>query len=84
MLQICSLADSMARITFISIAPDDVMSVSVGLSEAVRGEWDSFICAILIQIESLSIRVSKKEKQLSLDEVVSLFANPSVEFERGF
>jgi len=84
MLQICSFADSMAQIMFISIVPEDIVSVSVGLSEAVRGEWGSFIRAILAQIESLAISVKKKEKQLSLDEVVSIFANPSVEFERGF
>jgi hydrogenase maturation protease len=84
MLQICALTESMAQTTVISIVPDDIIAVEVGLSSALRAKWDSYISTILEKIESLHVSVDKKEKEMNLDEVLGIFANPSIEFNRGF
>jgi len=84
MLQICSLTESMAQTSMISIVPEDIIAVEVGLSSALREVWNEYISVILTQVKSLSVEVHKKEKELSLDDVLSIFTNPSIEFERGF
>gem|GEM_PF-5988633 len=47
-------------------------------------EWQNYINATLQKIKSLDVEVVQKEKTLTLDEVLSIFANPSIEFNRGF
>ena len=84
MLQICSLTEAMAQTTVISIVPEDIIAVEVGLSECLRGAWMSYIDTILQKIASLGFTITKKEKSLSLDEILEIFANPSIEFSRGF
>jgi hypothetical protein len=39
---------------------------------------------VLSKIESLGIKVAKMDKELSLDTILDIFANPSIEYSRGF
>lgn len=84
MLQICSLNGDVANTTVLSIVPDDIISVEVGLSDALISAWKNYIERTLELIESLGVSYSKKEKELSLEEILDIFANPSIEFARGF
>lgn len=84
MLQICSLSENMAETTVISIVPEDIIAVEVGLTELLRGAWDKYLQSTLKKIESLGVKVNKKEQELTLDEILHIFANPSIEFNRGF
>lgn len=84
MLQICSLSEIMAETTVISIVPEDIIAVEVGLTEPLRGAWDEYLQSALDKIESLGVSVSKKEQELTIDEILHIFANPSIEFNRGF
>lgn len=84
MLQVCSLSEAVAQTIVISIVPEDVISVEVGLSETLKSQWDAYIETTLQNIEALDIRVEKKEQGLMQEDVLSLFADPSVEFKRGF
>jgi len=84
MLQICSLTDAMAEVTVISIVPEDIISVEVGLSDALKVEWENYINITLKKIQTLGIQVNKKEKNFSLDEILNIFANPSIAYNRGF
>lgn len=84
MLQICSLSENMAETTVISIVPEDIIAVEVGLSDALRVAWSAYLNASILKLESIGIEVSKKDQELTLDEILHIFANPSIEFARGF
>ncbi len=84
MLQICSMADHMANTTLISIVPQDIISVEVGLSEAIRSVWSEYIKTILDVLQKCGIEVVESKKNLSLEEILYTFANPSIEHRRGF
>jgi hydrogenase maturation protease len=84
MLQICSLSEMMAETTVISIAPNDIITVEVELSKELRVFWTSYIEIIISKIESVGIKVSKTNKEFSLDKILDIFANPSIEHNRGF
>ena len=84
MLQICSLSEMMAETTVISIAPNDIITVEVELSKELRVFWTSYIEIIISKIESVGIKVSKTNKEFSLDKILDVFANPSIEHNRGF
>jgi len=84
MLQICSLSEAMAETTVISIVPNDIIAVEVALSLELKKVWNKYIDVVLSKIESLGIKVSKKDRELSLDEILDIFANPSIEYSRGF
>ena len=84
MLQICSMAEHMANTTLISITPEDIISVEVGLSEVLKSVWSEYITTILDVLKEREIEVSKSKNSLSLEEILYTFANPSIEHNRGF
>ncbi|WP_457749329.1 hydrogenase maturation protease [Sulfurimonas sp.] len=84
MLQICSLTEAMAETTVISIVPEDIIAVEVALSQSMKDNWEKYIYTIMQKIESLDISFSKKEQEFSLEKILDIFANPSIEFNRGF
>jgi len=84
MLQICSLSYEVANTTVISIVPHDIISVEVGLTPDLLAGWDEYIKSSLEYLKSLGIEITQKEKVVSLEEIISIFANPSIEHQRGF
>lgn len=59
MLHVCMLAGDIADVTFISITPEDILSVEAGLSEVLVLAWDDLIKRVLDHILDLDIEVSK-------------------------
>ena len=84
MLQICSLSEIMAETTVISIVPNDIITVEVGLSKELKDFWLRYIDVVISKIESVGIKVSKADKEFSIDKILDIFANPSIEYSRGF
>jgi len=84
MLQICSLSEIMAETTVISIVPNDIITVEVGLSKELKEFWLRYIDVVISKIESVGIKVSKADKEFSIDKILDIFANPSIEYSRGF
>ncbi len=84
MLQICSMSDKMAKTTIISIVPEDIIAVEVGLSESIKGAFDTYVQTVLMQLKKSGIVVKEKEKKTTLETTLYIFANPSVEHNRGF
>jgi hydrogenase maturation protease len=84
MLQICSLSERMAETILISIVPEDIVSVEVGLSDTLIEAWPAYIDAILGQLDKLGVKMKRHEEALSLRGILHLFANPSIAHGRGF
>lgn len=84
MLQICSLTEDMAETILISIVPEDIISVEVGLTCKIKEQWNTYIETVLQNIQLFDVVVSKKSDGMSLEEILDIFANPSIEHSRGF
>jgi hydrogenase maturation protease len=84
MLQICSMSENMAKVSVISIVPDDILSVEIGLSEIMHESWQSYIETVLERLKVLGVDVQAKAQHLSLEDILLIFANPSIEHNRGF
>jgi hydrogenase maturation protease len=84
MLQICSMASHCATTTMISIVPEDIISVCVDITPALRMQWDNYIKVILEELSKYGIQATKKSEIMSLDEIIEQFANPSIEYGKGF
>ena len=84
MLQICSMAEKFAQTTVISIVPEDIMSVEVALTPALKSAWHAYIQRVLNEIETWGIMMQKKDKEVTIEAILDIFANPSIEYERGF
>lgn len=84
MLQICSLTENMANTTVISIVPEDIISVNVGLSDSLKTAWPKYIKTILAMIEHSGVEIKELDDPMSLEEVLETFANPSIEYNKGF
>jgi len=83
MLQICSLSEKMANVYVISVVPEDIIAVEVGLCESMKKVWERYIQKVEETLRELGVEV-KKEEKMSLEEILEIFANPSIEEKRGF
>jgi hydrogenase maturation protease len=84
MLQICSMADKVAKTMIVSIVPEDIIAVEVGLTPIVKERWMRYIETILSEIEKCGITCNVKKGGMNLDEILETFANPSHEQGRYF
>lgn len=84
MLQICSMANHVAKTTMISIVPEDIISVDVGVTAALREKWLEYIDVIVGELKKCGVTSTKRERVMSLDEILEQFANPSIEHGKGF
>ena len=83
MLQICSFSGNMAEVTVVSIVPEDIIAVEVGLCESMKNVWGDYLKAIEGILKQKGVSFEVKE-HLALEEILEIFANPSVEHVRGF
>jgi len=84
MLQICSLTERMADTTVISIVPEDIISVEVGLSQSLRKVWLKYIKTILESIRRCDVQINESSDITTIEDILFTFANPSIEHNRGF
>lgn len=84
MLQICSMANHCAQTTMVSIVPEDIISVHVGVTPLLRGKWVEYIEIIVKELKKCGISSRQKEDLMNLDEILDQFANPSIEHGKGF
>ena len=84
MLQICSMANHCAQTTMVSIVPEDIISVYVGVTPVLREKWLEYIDTIVEELKKCGINSISKEGLMNLDEIIEQFANPSIEHGKGF
>ncbi|MDA3946215.1 MAG: hydrogenase maturation protease [Helicobacteraceae bacterium] len=84
MLQICSMADHMANTMLVSIVPEDIIAVEVGLTDEVVAAWPLYIDTVLEVLAQCGVQATKRSTQMSLDTILHAFAYPSIEHGRGF
>jgi hydrogenase maturation protease len=84
MLQICSMASHCAETVMVSIVPEDILSVCVDVTPALRARWEEYIAVIVEELGKCGITATLKSDVMSLDEIIGQFANPSIEHSRGF
>ena len=76
MLEICSLLEKMAEVNIIGIVPKDIESVNVGLTDEMKEKFPSFIKATLDELSRAGIKYTKKEKEVSLEEIIASYKDP--------
>jgi hypothetical protein len=68
----------------VSIVPEDIISVCVDVTPALRVHWESYIEVIVAELAKFGITATPKSEVMSLDEIIEQFANPSIEHSKGF
>ncbi|MHC3993209.1 hydrogenase maturation protease [Thiomicrolovo sp. ZZH C-3] len=85
MLQICSLTGNMAETSVVSIVPEDIISVEVGLSAPLRAAWERYIDTITARLAHAGVVCTKRtEGGMTMETILETFASPSVALGRGF
>jgi len=79
MLEIAALNGNLSDVNIIGIVPEDILSVKAGLSDALMESFPLFIDTALQEISRSSISYSPKEEGMSLEEVISLYADPKAQ-----
>ena len=79
MLEICSFLDEdMAEVDIVSMKPDDILPVDANLTTVVKKSFVPFIDKIIEVLSSHDIQLHKNLKEVSLEEIINDFANPTM------
>jgi hydrogenase maturation protease len=84
MLEICSLLERMADVNIIGIVPEDIERVNVGLSEAMKSNFEHLINAALEELHRSGIEYKRKSATVTLEEIIEKYAIPQSEFKNGY
>lgn len=63
MLEICSVLDKHAEVTILGIIPKDIETVQIGLTTEIEDKFEELILQAIKEIESIGIKVSKKDNK---------------------
>ena len=73
MLEICSLLGKMADVTILGIIPEDIETVHIGLTEAMKKSFSSYMGTLLKTLESKGYKATPKAEQKTLDQIIDLW-----------
>ncbi len=78
MLEICSILDEdMAEVEFVVMKPDDIIPVKADLSPKVIENFPILIDKIIDTLSLKGIELKKRDKEVTIREIIDLYANPS-------
>lgn len=83
MLQVCSLTGKVADTTVVSIAPEDILSVEIGLSSSLMVAWPVYIETVLRLLASAGISCKKHAGGPALEMILQTFSDPGTGVKRG-
>jgi hydrogenase maturation protease len=82
MLEICSILDEeMAEIDIVAMKPHDIIPVETNLTKPVKENFPLLIDKILLTLEKSGISLIKKDKSVSLQEILQDFSNPKQQIQ---
>lgn len=81
MLEICSMLEKMAEVNIIGIIPSDIQEVKIDLTATIKQKFEGFINAIVREIQKDEPTMVKNDKNISLEQIIEEYANPSVDEE---
>ena len=79
MLEICSLLDKMADVRIIGIVPKDIIEVSTNLTPTLKEKFFDFVNEALKELKKMGVKYKKREKEISLEEIIELYKNPTAQ-----
>jgi len=79
MLEICSLLDKMADVKIVGIVPEDIIEVKTSLTPRLKANFENFINTAINELKGMGIEVSKKDKQVTLEEIINMYEDPKAE-----
>lgn len=77
MLEICSMQGSIAEVSLVGIIPEDITSVEIELTPAVKKQFVPFMETVVKAIENTGIQATLRDDPKGLEQIIREYANPS-------
>jgi hydrogenase maturation protease len=78
MVEICSVLDEdMAKVQIIAMKPDDIIPVETNLTGKIKKRFPLLIEKTIKELEKSEIKLTKKESEVTLEEILYHYANPT-------
>ncbi len=77
MLEVCSMLDKMAEVNIVGIIPQDIQSVEINLTNALKKALPSLIEQIIRALADAGITVTPRSSQSNIDEIIAGYNDPA-------
>lgn len=79
MLEICSFHEDMGEVEILSMIPEDIIDVRVGLSDTILAKMPDLLDTTLKTLEEQGIVLQPKASKVSFAQIIESCANPMTE-----
>lgn len=79
MLEICSFHEEMGEVEILSMIPEDIIEVEVGLTDTILERMPALLDATLQALKKEGIVLEPKISKVSFEEIIESCANPMTE-----
>ncbi len=73
MLEICSLLEKTAEVSIVGIIPQDIISVQINLTPAVKKQLPLMLEQSILLLQSWGVEVSAKASQKNIEEIIGVY-----------
>lgn len=78
MIEICSFHEQMGEVQLITMVPEDIIEVKNGMTPLALSYMPKLVEATLKELENSGITALKNTKNVSFEEVIDFYANPTM------
>ncbi|MCJ7765480.1 MAG: hydrogenase maturation protease, partial [Thiovulaceae bacterium] len=77
MLEICSMLEKMAEVNVVGIVPEDIQSVEINLTDALKKALPSLMEQAIRALADAGITVTPRPSQQNIDEIIAGYNDPA-------
>ena len=77
MLEVCSMLDKMAEVNIVGIIPQDIRSVEINLTDALKKALPGLIKQTTVALADAGIKVTPRSSQRNIDEIIAGYNDPA-------
>jgi hydrogenase maturation protease len=78
MIEICSFHEDMGEVQLITMTPQDIIDVKNGMTPEALSHMPKLVDATLNELASSGIELKRNSKNISFEEIIDFYANPTM------
>lgn len=79
MLEVCALSESKTEVIYLSVVPEDIVSVKTDLTETLKDAFDPFVATLIKILKDRGIEMKQKRHTKPMESIIAKLNNPKAQ-----